>query len=396
MIRISDSKLSNEKINNIKYIMTDIINRIVSENSVALSVFSKEDIEFDQVDFSKVIGTHEIHDILSNEKYYFNEYFMLCKWMSEIGYKYTKSRGTFKLKNATSKIERLKIYNSLIKLLSQETKINIFLNGDNFSISQHKIESGEQFEEELSKYFQFFLSLTNTIKSAFVYEKYRCKFRKELIDAVDLSICPYCNDEKIEDYDYIDDIGTKSTAEVDHFLSQSYYPLFSLSLGNFIISGVKCNQKFKRNNILEICNPRIEGFDDGASFHVSKMDITSYLKNHESEIGDQIQIVIKIEDTEQNEKKKLIENSIALFQLKERYDTKTSKKEVAQLYHTFRDFYSRSYQKYVSDFNNENEEVNDENLIRNVFIGYYDDSQIDNERGKFKKDILNQLLKMRI
>ena len=68
-----------------------------------------------------------------------------------------------------------------------------------------------------------------------VYEKYRTKYGRELVEQLGLSVCPYCN------RNYINNVEDYATAQFDHFLPKSQYPIFALSLYNLIPCCTTCN-----------------------------------------------------------------------------------------------------------------------------------------------------------
>lgn len=70
----------------------------------------------------------------------------------------------------------------------------------------------------------------------YIYEKYRQKYGSELVEKLELSVCPYCN------RNFINSIGDKTPAQFDHFFSKSYYPIFALSFYNLIPCCPTCNQ----------------------------------------------------------------------------------------------------------------------------------------------------------
>jgi len=80
------------------------------------------------------------------------------------------------------------------------------------------------------------------------------KWRSELIIATEILICPYCDRQYITSFfNFSNKKGKlkKTTATIDHFFNKRKYPLFSLSLFNFIPSCHACNSLFKGTNELK-------------------------------------------------------------------------------------------------------------------------------------------------
>lgn len=84
------------------------------------------------------------------------------------------------------------------------------------------------------------------------WKKMREKWRKQLLIATGTAICPYCDRQYITAFEI--EIGrTKNTlATLDHFYTKSKYPLFALSLFNFIPSCYGCNSVIRGEKELKI------------------------------------------------------------------------------------------------------------------------------------------------
>lgn len=59
------------------------------------------------------------------------------------------------------------------------------------------------------------------------------------IKALDISVCPYCDDEYIDIIDV--KTGKKRTSEIDHFFPKSKYPALAMCFYNLVPSGQVCN-----------------------------------------------------------------------------------------------------------------------------------------------------------
>lgn len=67
--------------------------------------------------------------------------------------------------------------------------------------------------------------------------------RHEVLIAMEIPVCPYCNRQYITSF--ADDEFEKTTADLDHYYCQSLYPYLALSLYNFVPSCQICNSRFK-------------------------------------------------------------------------------------------------------------------------------------------------------
>ncbi|NNU78149.1 hypothetical protein [Clostridium estertheticum] len=142
--------------------------------------------------------------------------------------------------------------------------------------------------------------------------------RHKLLSMLEIKVCPYCNRQYITSYEGRENNEKKTTADLDHFYSQSEYPYLALSLYNFIPSCQICNSRFKLNeNFRSVPHiyPYKEEFKDNAKFKIRGTSI-EYLLGNSSDFD----IYIDIKDSELKEK---IKNSIITFHLNEVYKTHT-------------------------------------------------------------------------
>ena len=68
-----------------------------------------------------------------------------------------------------------------------------------------------------------------------IYENFRKKFGLEFVEKLELSVCPYCN------RNYINNGRRNTTAQFDHFFPKSVYPILALSFYNLIPCCSVCN-----------------------------------------------------------------------------------------------------------------------------------------------------------
>jgi hypothetical protein len=158
------------------------------------------------------------------------------------------------------------------------------------------------------------------IQTIFSYDKFTEK-NSNYYDSYDLAYslginsCPYCNRAYTFTVSESKDI---IRPELDHFFSQSRYPLLSISFYNLIPSCHTCNSNLKGKtelNLDDYLHPYLEGFDDDAYF-------TYTLKNYDSDLLNINNYALDIEISASclQEKLRKINSNIRLFKLKEIYN----------------------------------------------------------------------------
>ncbi|MFG6318797.1 MAG: hypothetical protein K1W33_02895, partial [Clostridia bacterium] len=179
-----------------------------------------------------------------------------------------------KLEDNRKKIENSSIFNKEYKDIIDEIFLNCkeIVGGDietiltlyenlisrypNYLIEINDIESNasqKKFNTYISKIFNY-----DSIK-------YR-KFLFDLIEKIDVEICPYCN------RNYVTVINTrtrKKRPQLDHFFPKSLFPLLSVSIANLIPSCSYCNQ-LKSDRFFPLSDniyPYNEGIEDISYFN---------------------------------------------------------------------------------------------------------------------------------
>ena len=176
--------------------------------------------------------------------------------------------------------------------------------------------------------------------------------RHKVITSLDVSTCPYCNRNYITSYGKE---NKKTTADLDHFYPKKQYPLFALSLFNFVPSCSVCNSRMKGSHYADdLMYPYDEGFGNDAGFKLKYIgenkkgkDILRFwlgLGKSEKNEADNSELVIEIEPYVSKEKKERIKNSIELFKLEEVY--KAHLKEALEVALRTRIYCEGSYKKY--------------------------------------------------
>lgn len=148
--------------------------------------------------------------------------------------------------------------------------------------------------------------------------------RHKIMNSLGVRTCPYCN------RNYITRYGTsaeKSTADLDHFYQKEQYPLFALSLFNFVPSCSVCNSRMKNVHPADdTLYPYEEGFEDDAHFElkptgknlseISTLHLFQALKDTNCK---EFNVEIVADSDTPSDKKERIEKSKELFHLTEVY-----------------------------------------------------------------------------
>lgn len=148
--------------------------------------------------------------------------------------------------------------------------------------------------------------------------------RHKLMNSIGLRTCPYCNRNYITRYGIN---GNKSTADLDHFYQKKQYPLFALSLFNFVPSCSICNSRMKNTHSADgTLYPYDEGFEDDAHFELkytgkdfSGLGTLRLFQALESVKYDDYEVEISVDPYTSSDKRGKIEKSKELFHLTEVY-----------------------------------------------------------------------------
>ena len=157
------------------------------------------------------------------------------------------------------------------------------------------------------------------------------ELRHNLLVDLGIKVCPYCNRNYVTWYK--SDDKTIITADLDHYYQKDYYPLFALSLFNFVPSCQVCNSRLKGTNPMEeTLYPFEEGFDDDASFKFQLLSKNPNDPNYAKSLlhswlgmkdvkKPEYKITIETKEGISPEKEKKIEGSKKLFRLEAIYST---------------------------------------------------------------------------
>lgn len=202
--------------------------------------------------------------------------------------------------------------------------------------------------------------------------------RHQILAKMNVKTCPYCDRQYITNFDI-----NKSSADLDHFYSQSEYPYLALNIYNFIPACPICNRNFKNDVEIQV-NPRFEEFGNNAIFTI-KNKLISYMDMNLEDID--IEIDIKNQELETK-----INSNINTFKLKEIY-----KVHCDYIYQLIKDINFRSNKNYINDISdliNSNDNQYKDKILEELILQPYKFKIENNEPlGKLTKDILNELIK---
>ena len=204
--------------------------------------------------------------------------------------------------------------------------------------------------------------------------------RHRVLSKLNVKTCPYCGRQYITNYN-----ESYSTADLDHFYSQSKYPYLALNIYNFIPACAVCNRNFKNDKEVKI-NPRIEEFGENAVFTLGN-DISTYMDMGLEDID--IKLDIRTSDTFLA---KRIEEDIDTFKLEEVYEIHND--YVLQMIKdiTFRG--NESYLESIKELFGKDDENEVLKKLKELIKAPYEFRIRENEPlGKLTKDILNEIEK---
>lgn len=122
------------------------------------------------------------------------------------------------------------------------------------------------FTKELRFHFSsVFPKWVELIPDIFKYNLLSVKFGYDIVISSGLSICPFCNEEKIK---VIKGNHRNFRPALDHFYAKSKYPYLGVSLYNLMPIGERCNSAFKSDADMfdGFMNPLISGMNENQVF----------------------------------------------------------------------------------------------------------------------------------
>ena len=202
-----------------------------------------------------------------------------------------------------------------------------------------------------------------------LYKTFDSKLDKKwLIDKLGITVCPYCNRS------FINNIGNRTSAQLDHFFPRSRYPIFSLSICNLIPSCYACNNIKSSHEIKVSPYDKSFNFDDSLRF--------TFIPKGADFINDRSQLEVDIKaknGMDENVQVMKIDNA---YKIHNDYVQELIKK--AELYNKYK------LKEYVDNYNSLFS--SEEEILRIVFGNYVDEKLIGKRPlAKLTKDILQEL-----
>lgn len=331
MIKIDSKHLQNEPV---KKILEEIESNIFidcekDEKKLLRKFIKNKDIP--EKDFIHDLIFDELRTLEENRDYYIDDYCKIVLWRNET--------------QINNLINRKQAIQELKQILGTDSKLknNFFPKFRNYSTED--LKSKKSFKPCYEELIELVDEINDKLLDIFSYEKYVVPHRIALLNAMNIEVCPYCNNKPI----MTDTEKNVSEADIEHHLMKANFAIFSSSFGNILPSCKSCNTTHKNVSMLRIINPRVESFDTGASFKVKCKGIDNLYKDNEELIkSDEMEIILDI--FERNiEKKRRIINSNRLFSIEKQYNTQPIKKITRELFLDFRDRNSYFYKEAVNE-----------------------------------------------
>ena len=246
------------------------------------------------------------------------------------------------------------------------------------------------------------------------------ELRHKLLSSFHIKCCPYCNRQYITVWN---DEKNKphSTADFDHFYPKDTYPLFALSLFNFVPSCQICNSRMKGSKTIATLYPYEEGMDEFRFHCVPKQEnpdslVDLWLANKNSYPNDILdKYVLKLLDESCNDSNKndeefahfeRIHGSIEMFHLEEVYQThlEAAINEILKIRIYFSGDYAKYAEKTLKDIGILNQKYDVETKqqfsieeMRDIILGFVYSGQniMDQPLGKMLSDIFENEMAIR-
>lgn len=212
--------------------------------------------------------------------------------------------------------------------------------------------------------------MPDDLKNYIINTLYEIRFpRKEFVDALEVTVCPYCN------RNFVNSTFDKTMCDLDHFYEKSEYPVLAISFYNLIPVCHYCNHTKSTNKITYSSHDSRFKTDEMLTFdfHIRGMDF----------LTDKHQLGIEIYDAKQ------IKSNIDVLKLRELYQIHT---DVVQECIKKAMVFEPGYLNYLA---NEYKDLfaSKEELYRIVFGNYYDEETYDKRPlSKMITDILRDLI----
>lgn len=193
-----------------------------------------------------------------------------------------------------------------------------------------------------------------------------------------LLVCPYCN------RNYVNNRGKALGSEMDHFYNKNKYPMFAISLYNFIPSCSTCN-RIKGIKELKI-NPFLRDDTNRIKFDIT-IDVDGYKIDFMHDLNGDAEGKNNIEEL-----KKDVIDTLRLDEAYKIYDVEI--KEMVERERKFDSEYREYLKKIFPEEGSELEKKIDV-LIYGDVVFTPDEELVNKLLGKFKKDVYEKIKKLK-
>ena len=330
---------------------------------------NQQDTEFKKFVSGK-IGTKNKFIMQKIRNSHFNDYKREL-WYNNLITKFEQlmNRRSQKIKNLVEEIEGRQFSSFAeyfeILILLEPQRMEAYINNHSNN------DSGNDFKKIKDLY-----NLSEQITIMGNSEKINCFMIQNFIDSDSrgLLVCPYCN------RNYINTRDRSLGAEMDHFYNKDTFPMFSISLYNFIPSCSTCN-RIKGTKTLKI-NPYLRN-----DIQKVKFDLITDLDGYRIEIKqDQDGNLHTLAETED-----LKNDLIDILKLDEAY--KVHKIEVREMLDREKEYNEKYREDLKNMFSGEGIEIDKkiDALIYGDIVFTSEDDLINKSLGNFKKDVYEKI-----
>lgn len=330
---------------------------------------NQQDTEFKKFVSGK-IGTKNKFIMQKIRNSHFNDYKREL-WYNNLITKFEQlmNRRSQKIKNLVEEIEGRQFSSFAeyfeILILLEPQRMEAYINNHSNN------DSGNDFKKIKDLY-----NLSEQITIMGNSEKINCFMIQNFIDSDSrgLLVCPYCN------RNYINTRDRSLGAEMDHFYNKDTFPMFSISLYNFIPSCSTCN-RIKGTKTLKI-NPYLRNDTQKVKFDLIT-DLDGYRIEIKQDQDGNLHTLAERED--------LKNDLIDILKLDEAY--KVHKIEVREMLDREKE-YNENYREDLKNmFSGEGIEIDKkiDALIYGDIVFIFEGDLINKSLGKFRKDVYEKI-----
>jgi hypothetical protein len=318
----------------------------------------------------KLLITDEWFNIKDKSDGLFLEYFLVGRFYLDLKNMKSSDDKKYRLEWVSNILQCITHYPKMEELVDYN---HLYYNTANFS----------KFKKENNKIFSKFIELNEKLEKFLNYKQFRKFYRVRLWGLYSCEVCPYCNLNSIVNH------STFTTADIEHFYPQSFFPLFCVSKFNLVPSCKDCNQQFKGSKYFHY-NPRYYGLDEYFKFKFSvnslfEKTIDNYLSHSKEITEDCINLAIKLYT-----ENKYVKETLSILEISNRYNNLNNRTEICKfikIAESKRGLWLKTIENgAILEYRDKEEVLNDLSPFLNSKI-YQSRKFMNIEKGKFKADI---------